>query len=326
MSAAFLSVLKNCYQDAVSGRYSGRATETVCSLDAFIVSGVVSKSKVDQFILENYKMSISEMTKKYNQFHIPEKLESTFRGQYSLLGDYVSSVFRISSGELGGIFATDDEDGLRNIRQMIRAFEIGKLSPAERFPYLAGHFVMDVDAKKTYDLRECTNEIRFLKMVDIQNIMDVSGGIDYDKLSFVLKILGEPLVEDRYVDQMGCKKKVKRAFINHDKLELCSLFDEVMGVCFRQSDESGVSGDSQGVSFSLDLPHDYQKILFDRLERFDALPKDVKNQFQAKAEADEISYKQCRQFLGCYTSNGFTKMIKKINPYVLKEVLKEYQM
>ena len=346
MAEAFLSVLKNCYNMAASAdkkRYSEEAINTIRNLDAFIVSGVLSKSKVDQFIMENYKMSISEMTRKYNQTHTIEKKESTFRGQYSILGSYVSSVFHLTPDELNEVFANGNADSLRGITDMIHAFGVGTINLSKRFPYLSDDLGLDTETENVYDIRDCQKEIQFLKTVDIQNIRRFSTGIDTDKLSFVLGVLSEPLVEDRYISQTDCKKKVKRAFINHDKLELCKLFHVTQEVSLKPVKKLEVSGASSGGlkeeasqeitnhheeitnPYMLDLPQKHLEILETGLKRFDSLPEDKKENLRIKAESDDDCYEKCRQFLDSYTLQGFLNGIRNLNPYALREVIEEYK-
>lgn len=427
MEKAFLTELKTCYNLIVSDEekmYSSEALSTIKKLDNFLLSGVLTKSNMEKFILENYKLGVSEITKKWNLTHRPEKKENTFRGQYSLLGSYIGSLFNISAGELNNIFVSNNLEAFRGIHDLIDSFSVGNLDFSKRFPYLVEdlnlmEYSNNPQVTKDYDFKDCINEIKFLKTLDITNIRRLAEDINIDKLSYLLKVSSEPLVTDSYVEQINCKKKVKRPQINQNKLAFCRIFKDVDEVNLKRfrgtpspkvetsnvpkavsavegvsiaekanvvekasivegasieekanvvegADKSsdlssqGVSSQevisqsppsevipnsssqedisqSQGVStqevisqpsatkYNLDLPEPYLERLLSGLDRFNSLPDDVRSKYINAVNDNDMYLKQCRQFLGYFTLDGFFKAVNKLNPYALGKVLKEFE-
>lgn len=88
MSELFFGVLKILEKSSADGALSDQAASLLRRLTDFVEGGSFTKSKTDQFILENFRLSSAEMTGKWNALHPDrKKLDSTFRGQVSVLNN-----------------------------------------------------------------------------------------------------------------------------------------------------------------------------------------------------------------------------------------------
>lgn len=330
MPRSFLSVLKNLERSSADGVLPKKADALLRRLIGFVEGGSFTKSETDKFILENFRLSSAEMTKKWNDLHFDrQKEDSTFRGQVSLLGHYLSSLFSVTPDELSEAFLISEAGVLKRMAGLLDAFALGDFDLTERFPAIArGGFLPAYTTDSAYDMKDCSREIQLLKSLDRSVVEEMLSEIDMDKLVYVMQTIREPLVKDMQAEIAGKKKKVRTASVNCGKLEFCRAYGMAKAVQPKPSANREVSAQDLGVSacrteevpYNLEFSRALSDILTKRSEERLTGEEAVRWSGMTEAQRDEEKRRLVR-FLLAFTKEGFQHLLKRYHPLVVQEVL-----
>ena len=332
MAGTIFSVLKGLEK----GQFQPDVSAVLESLVSFIESGVCSDSKVDKFIMENFRLSAAKLTERWNKRYSQSKSASTFRGQISLLSGYIFSIFGCSAQELSDAFAVGDMEMLRNISDIIGVFPYGSMDLTYAF---LGHELLPADATDdNYNIADCQQELCLLRSLDRQGIQSVIESVDSGKLSYLLGVLSQPLVTDIYVKYEGKKKKVRTARINRDKVQFLKALSsqtshlsmpaaETPEDCLGSSSGSAPAQTLDAVPpahYSLGLSGELMALMQSEVKKYEALPEESKQ--AVMAASTEKSRQNAERLFRLVTADGFRSYVSKLNAYDLSIALKKYRL
>ena len=309
----------------------------------FIEAGTCSKSPTEKFILKNFRLGAAELTKLWNKAHPGcSKKPDTFRGQISLLSQYVGKLFGVSPDEMYNAFVNGDARALGHMSDILDFYEVGNTDLAEQYPFVLQGGVLAADAcsNSEYPIGECAAEIQLLKAFDKDSIRQMLTGIDMDKLAYVWQCLSQPLVVDVYEKLGDRSRKVKSPLVNQRKLELCRALGKTVPCRFKPfhgdadmgvmggtlaEDESAhamgkVPGEPGAIPYNLSFNESMAGVLTKRLE--DKITIDEAVTYQKLSEAERENRKtKLANLLYVFTEDGFRSQLAHYNPIEICEVL-----
>lgn len=331
MGETIFSVLRGLEHTRLSP-YSSGVFRTIIS---FVENGACSGSKVDKFIMENFRLSPTKLTELWNKRFNGNKSANTFRGQISQLSSYICSIFDCTAQELNDAFVVGDVDILRGISDIIGVFPYGSLDLTDAF---IGYGLLPVDSLEgNYSIADCQQELHLLQSLDRRVIQSKIARADAGKLSYVLGVLSQPLVTDIYVKTEGKKKRLKTARVNRDKVQFlkalllqtphlsmpeAEVHKNILG-CPDAPVPAETSNTVPSAPYSLGLSGQLMAILQSEAMKYEALPEDIKEKLQA--QSDKESQKKAMGFLRLFTADVFKKQLKNMNPYDLYMALEKYK-
>ena len=200
MASTFFKTLKFLEETDSAGGLSKESSSVLRPLVAFIEGGCCAGSKVEKFIMENFRLSNSEMLEKWNRVNSGKvKTEETLRSQISLVSRYLLSLFGITPDELNSAFINGDVKKLDRISDILEAFEIEDSDLSASFPIIFQYNLLPNDSTDSvYEMGDCSKEIQLLKSLDRKAIESLVSEVDMDKLIYVLQTIRDPLVRDIY--------------------------------------------------------------------------------------------------------------------------------
>lgn len=278
-------------------------SEVLGEIIPFIESGVCSDSKVDRFIMENFRLTATKMAEKWNRIYHKNKSGNTFRGQVSLLGSYICSILGYTASEINDAFVTGNMDVLRDIQDIVRVFPCGNMNLADGF--IGQDLLPAASLERNYLVKDCQKELHLLQSLDrriIQSKIDVA---DAGKLSYVLGVLSQPLVTDIYVKTEGKKKKFKAARVNRDKVQFLKALSP------------------QTSHLTTPISSGIMEVLVHMVQEYEALPKEMKQKIREKST--EQTRKKAERFMRMFTDNASRKYIDNLNTYDLFVALQKYR-
>lgn len=345
MSSTFLKALRVLEKEMLKDNSNmigiSYGTKNVLKrLICFVEQGQFTESSVEQFILQNFRMSAIDMTKKWNRIHFDKpKSSNTFRGQISSLNSYLVSLFGISTDELNAAFINEDSKVLKRLMDIIEAIELGDFNLATRFPLLTQGYLGCDETTSEYAVAECVAEIQLLKTLDKSVIDELVQSVDIDKLVYVLQSIREPLISDVYLKREGKKSKVKTVSLNKKKLDFCKAFNLVKPKVLKPVNEIEVSSGvienvfvkeiEKVVEVPENIPYEFgisrEMLLFieNVIEQYKLLPKS--EQIELQKASDSRSVRKCTAFLDMLTIRGFENMVRSLNSFDLYTIIDGYR-
>lgn len=332
MAGTIFSVLRGLEQ----GQFKTDVSAVLVSLVSFIESGVCSGSKVDKFIMENFRLSATKLTELWNKRYSQGKSANTFRGQISLLSGYIFSIFGCTAQELNDAFAVGDMEMLRSISDIIGVFPYGSMDLADAF--IGQELLPAGSLDGNYNIADCQKELCLLRTLNKKGIQSMVGSVDSGKLSYLLGVLRQPLVTDVYVKYEGKKKKVRTARVNRDKVQFLKALSsqnshlptpaaEMHGNCPGCSNASVPAQTLAAVPsapYSLGLSVQMMALLKSEMKKYEALPEDMKR--AVMADSNGQSRKNAESLLRLVTADGFGAYVNKLNAYDLYIALQKYKL
>lgn len=313
LAGNFFRMLRQLELDGEEGSLPKGAGTVLKKLIAFVESGSCTESQAEKFIMAHFRLGGNELTKLWNRMHPESKKKAeTFRGQVSLLSQYLCSLFGVSPDGLEEAFYGRDMESLGYIMNLLSACKSGDENLTERFQLLVHGGFLDAEAEcsSDYEVGECSDEIRLLKAVDREAVQAMVDSVDMDKLIFVWRSIREPLVTDSYVKLQGKSRKVKIPSVNRKKLEFFRAF--ASAVPKELKPVTGVAQEEPLFPMLAGLPAVFADILSSGLEKYKALPEYKKQESSAKSTAESRAY--CREVLEMFTEEGFRKCLNSLNP------------
>lgn len=330
MSELFFGVLKILEKSSADGALSDQAASLLRRLTGFVEGGSFTKSKTDQFILENFRLSSAEMTGKWNALHPDrKKLDSTFRGQVSVLSHYLYSMFSTAPDELLEGFLNNEKGVVRRMSEFLDASALEEFHIADRFPAVTqSGFLPAYTTDSGYDMKDCIKEIQLLKSLECSTIQKMLEKIDMDRLVYVMQTIREPLVTDIRVKIAGKKKKVKTARVNHGKLEFCKVYGMVKAKQPEPAPDRKVLHQDSGVAASGPEETPYhpesgrtlRDILMQRSKDRMTEEETVRWLEMTEAQRNEEK-KRLVRLLMVFTEEGLRRQLKRYSPLTVQEVL-----
>lgn len=330
MSRSFFTVLKMLEKSSADGKLPDKEDALLRRLIRFVEGGSFTKSETDKFILENFRLSSAEMTGKWNDLHFDrQKEDGTFRGQISVLGHYVGSLFSVTADELLEAFLSGRSGVLNRTEALLEAFTYGDFDLSGRFSaVIQGGFLSAYETDAVYEMKDCSREIQFLKSFDRSTIQKRLEKVDMDKLVYVMQTIRRPLVTDMRVEMTGKKKKVKTARVNLEKLEFCNIFSKMKaGQPECAADMERPLPDAGTAAFGVEkLPYRLKsgRTLSDMLTQRskDRMTDEEAARWWGMTEAQrEEEKKRLVKLLMVFTEEGFQKQLKRYSPLTVQEVL-----
>lgn len=320
----FFKVLKQLELDAGEGRLPKGAGGILRKLVAFVESGGCTESQAEKFVMANFRLGGVELAQLWNRMHPENKKQAeTFRGQVSLISQYLCSLFGVSPDGLADAFYGNAPQPLGYISDVLDAYPAGNENLTERFQVLVHGGFLDAGASTSseYEVGECAEEVRLLKSVDHAAVQSMLDRVDMDKLVYVWQSIREPLVTDAYVKLQGRSRKVKVPSVSRRKLEFSKAFASASPRKLKPA--SGVVQDGQTAQVLPGLSAEFASILSAGLEKYEALPESKKLALSAKST--EESRDACRKVLEMFTEDGFRKCLRGLNPADLAAEIECYK-
>ena len=158
MASTFFKTLKFLEETDSAGGLSKESSSVLRPLVAFIEGGCCAGSKVEKFIMENFRLSNSEMLEKWNRVNSGKvKTEETLRSQISLVSRYLLSLFGITPDELNSAFINGDVKKLDRISDILEAFEIEDSDLSASFPIIFQYNLLPNDSTDSvYEMGDCS--------------------------------------------------------------------------------------------------------------------------------------------------------------------------
>lgn len=305
----------------------------------FIEQGTFTDSEVEHFILSNFRLSSSDIQKKYNQIHFEKKKSvEAFRSQISNLNSYLVALFKVSASELNDAFTTNKEEVLKKLVDIMDAFEVGDFNLATRFPFISQGYLPADETTSTYTVEECQAEIQLLKTLDMKNIDEMIREVDIDKLVFVLQTIRQPLVSNTYEKREGKKNSVKTPKINKSKMEFNKAFNLVKPKTLKPVDKiegKEVEGTRviykeveklvevpEQIPYNLSITKEMSGVLAKKVSSYERLSTEEKLKLQGSM--DEKTQKQCEFVFDLFTPDGLSKFLKDKSAVDVAVVLKSF--
>ena len=194
-------------------------------LTEFIVSGDFRKNEFDKFICKNFRLSSSEVVRRWNCKH-PDKCrtENSVRGTKSIINSYLISLLEIDVTKLNEIFVLNDEEALKDLGKKLYALSLGDFNPYKRFSFNIFEAIGEGSDIKEFSVADCEAELEFLKAIDYTSIYGQLQALDLEKVKFLLSVLQQPLIKKEKVE----KKTVPE--LNTAKVEICANLGRVRGI------------------------------------------------------------------------------------------------
>lgn len=337
----FLSSVENEISAGVDVPYSRKTRSTVKALISFVESGVYTKSPVDQFIAKNFRCATTELAALWNcTVGNKPKTQNTFRGQISLLNNYILSIFSCSLEDFEKAFSSNDDDFCDRVVSIIYAFSFEDSIVSTAFSFLDSY--VDVfRTDKVFSLEDCKAELGVLKTLNERNIKELLSSIDMEKLYYILSVCKQPLLKNESIAVANRKKSVKAAKLNDEKVNLCRHFEGVEPLPLKTQgfipieierspfEERNNSKDAYASPYTLDLNEDLSKLLSIAIANYEAyevkcIDKGKPNKFVVSATSED--YKKARDFFKALTPDGFKAALLSMNPYCLVDVVKKKYM
>lgn len=319
----------------------------VSSVVSFVENGAYTDSDVEKFIVANFRLGATEMTKKWNETHLGKtKRVNTFCGQMSLLSSYISSIFQTSPDEFFDAIVNNDFEILNRIYSIVSLYNISNVDVSERFRALKS-FLPDCSETKSFKLSECQKEFEILKTFDDAVISKMLEGVDFDKLIFLLNLCKKPLISNEYIELVDKKKKVKVARVDEDKLDFCRVLKSTKPIKLKPEKELIVSEPVQEsvpieelktdsvavepkivevqeqIPYKLDINKGMADVISEYLEGYRKYALSHKGADKYLISADEGTAKKAELFLKCLTIEGTKARLSQLNPYSLDEAVKQ---
>lgn len=193
MAKSFMSVLSSIektldYEDANLYKKS-----VFHKLVSFVESGCYTSSEASKFILQNWRLSITELCRKYNNENIDEKSVHTIRSQLSTVSRQLWVLFP----NIERAFYENDRDAQMQILSTIELISEGDEFFNDLFPREVLGYITDYDGNE-YSLDELGAEINVLGKVTKQAILENLDLVDMNKLGYIQKVLQTPISSNRY--------------------------------------------------------------------------------------------------------------------------------
>lgn len=268
----------------------------------YVESGAFTKSSVTLYLCRNWRLTSQEITRKWNDEHCDVKSSDTWRSQVSTVSRQLYELFP----DMYEAFMEGKADSIQKISDTIDLLRDGDESYEDIFIKEVSGLQSNYSGK-TYSLEECGKELGILAKLTRKRIFERIDNIDMDKLGYLKKVLGMPLVSNRY-------RKV-----NLEKVEILrqlSVLDE--------RDHSGVSNaDSKEKEDKKE--NSYEKFGFSSMsELFGVLKEraELNPKFIREAEIDRKSIRKMGIIIRLFTVDGLRESIADILPEEVYTMLK----
>ena len=239
MAKTMFRVLKNHNQNTVVSNLA-----VYRKLVKLLEHGGITNSEVEQFISKNYLLNVEDLTKKWNMTHTKQKIEMTFRGQISTLSSKYYKLFGVNASTFEEALLSGDNDHpiIIRILKILTAIEVELEPLVSRFRYGIMDYLGEYETHNHYEVSECENELRLLKMLDKKNLELIFSQFDKDKLAYIVQMMNADLIQsevtdferlDKHTRQVIKKKdgsvslrRVISPIVNDMKMELCLRFHD----------------------------------------------------------------------------------------------------
>lgn len=238
MAKTIFRVLKNHNQNIVVSNMA-----VYRKLVELLERGGITNSEVEQFISKNYMLSVEDLTKKWNMTHTKQKIEMTFRGQISTLSSKYYKLFGVNASNFEEALLSGDNNHpiIIRILKILTAIEVDSEPLVSRFRYGIMDYLGDYETDNTYEVSECENELRLLKMLDKKNLELIFSKFDKDKLAYIVQMMNADLIQSEVTDFERLDKHTRQVIkkndgsvalrrvispvVNDMKMELCLRFN-----------------------------------------------------------------------------------------------------
>lgn len=238
MAKTIFRVLKNHNQNIVVSNMA-----VYRKLVELLERGGITNSEVEQFISKNYMLSVEDLTKKWNMTHTKQKIEMTFRGQISTLSSKYYKLFGVNASNFEEALLSGDNNHpiIIRILKILTAIEVDSEPLVSRFRYGIIDYLGDYETDNTYEVSECENELRLLKMLDKKNLELIFSKFDKDKLAYIVQMMNADLIQSEVTDFERLDKHTRQVIkkndgsvalrrvispvVNDMKMELCLRFN-----------------------------------------------------------------------------------------------------
>ena len=225
---SFTSQLHRLEEEIINNEeYDVAVQQSLQSLIAYLESGKITNSRVNKFILKNFRKTLSEMISLWNDNEdiFREKSIDTLRGQVSELSSQLYEIF----GDIVSIYSSqnmffNNEDmaaegrrGMAEIEKRLKMLQMREVVAIDDavIPELYYVFLSDELTPEYIPPEELRKEIALIKFLTKKNIFDLVEKVDTNKLVYIRRVLNKELIT------------AKNKFFNTTKLELLEEFEKV---------------------------------------------------------------------------------------------------
>lgn len=298
------------------------------SILSFIKNGSYLKSDVEKFIVSHFDLGAKKMTELWNSIH-PSSMKSvnTFRGQISILSNYVASIYSFMDEDLYSYTIKNDVASLEVMNFISIAFPLSLVDISERFAIIDYFLPKDVQLKH-FELEECSYELSLLKTFDSQNLSSLFNKADKEKLAFLLSVMKKPLISSEYRELVDKVKPVKVAVLDEIKLTFCHYFEDAGLMTLEegklQVEKQNLGVVQAGLYPTLMVSDEMKEILSQVSSRYEdyALSRDKAGK-PNKFIKDDYTQDDAEiyAFLNTLTLDGFKSKLSSFNTYRLTVIL-----
>lgn len=196
--ANFFKQLSKCKQDIIEQAGTEYSDETVQLLTNFISciqSGVLcGRSDSYRYICKHYELNGSELAQLWRIHRGIEKSSNTFRCQIHNLSGIM---FKAFGEEVFEIFYSQDAERLHQLRVKVLALSTEDVT----FGKLYFYEIEDAckGSGKTLSsepkLEDCKDELKLLRQLKRDRFRKALAGKDAEKLSYIISVMNQPLID-----------------------------------------------------------------------------------------------------------------------------------
>ena len=322
MRRNFFQVMRIVNKDYENGSLCSSSEKLFSRLIESVESGGFSNSDITKFICQNWKLDYKELTSFWNGLNGTEKSKDTFRSQVSTISAHLFTIFGdVQPSVFGNPNELSSED--ISIRERLVAI-LDSMITEDTFAkniYILEvlNYFEDLDAKDSFPLSECENELKVLKLLTKSNIYSLLDTCNSAKLKYILSIMIQPLTSNRY------------RTVNLEKLEIMrnlGLAKTSYSLLKQKQTSDSASKNENTVNEVVDKPSHRFKMgitneMAETLEKRLAEPishEDVIAETNLGDKRD-IYIKTLVGTLYAMTPEGFERYIARQNPILLAEAI-----
>lgn len=277
MARNFLRCLAE-WEKAYITRPVNPATElqktVVNRLKNYVTECSFSDSKITKFFCRYYDKTYSQLVTLWKTEFGTVKTEDTIRGQVGAISRQLVDIFGSfetidTALKMSNKYAEKVTDDERREAEKILKDVLLRIDGLEQVDEVTGivPFAVDIErlanlsaTSNTYKLSECQAELKLLKALSVRSIQNLFDDIDLGKLSYLLRVLNEPLMltEAREYEKDGKVKPVSKKSLNVNKIKLLEEFEVVTATKLRAPKISKVKEEVASLNEVSEIADDFK--------------------------------------------------------------------
>lgn len=328
MGKTFFSVMQTVQREIERGAVDSKSRELFEDLVSSVETCGFSNSDITKYICKNWRVPSGDLVTRWYGELGGKKSKTTFRSQISTASKQLFDIYgNIQPSTFGKSSTLSDEDkAIRShLSAVIKSFLIEDTYAANVFISEVLNYFDDPVPIGKYDMSDCQNELKVLKLLAKTNIYNLLDTCDNDKLKYLLYVLAQPLTVSR------------TRSVNLDKLDILKQFG------LTKTSYSMLNNVEDSASEAEDVPSNTVEVEEKRDHRFklgiinemaDALEKRLEQptteeEMKFEASLGDKRDRYIQTLVGtlyAMTPEGFESYIRRQNSILLAEAINgDYQ-